>query len=434
MPLTLTLTGGTSGDLDLSGYVRLAEGDGFDPADGDFLAPEFNDATGLGGQGLLNVSETNKELAFPLHLTAASKDALHALVRTLRLKLDEPGVMVKLQDHDATDPTWFDVEYGRFDPDYRHFRARALMLSGVLRCWVRPYGHTATTRIVATFAGSGVLLQTPITSVAGDVGALPVVEFGAQTPGLVGVAVLPYASYVARFPAASISVISGSAILTGASGVAGSQYLRIHKGDGAVAALVGAMGFALSPTGHAGRHRVFGLIRPHASVVAGALLGDDNGSVIGATSIASRADWRLMDLGVASLDRDTANQYPSTRRFRVSFSTPSTSLATPYVDLNEIYVLPDERSVFVGASGANASAVFRVDGVTDRIMERWPSGARSRDGTRRGAIPAIPTGAALAAMIAPAAIETPAGQPTLTPTNQAFSVTVRIRERFTFVR
>lgn len=167
--VSLRLNGGTSGVLDLTQYLMLQEGDGFDPADGGFLEPIFNDSSVGAGQALVNLHAANKEFQIPLHLKAATKDSLHTLFRTLRSKLDEPEVLVEWRDEGATDVTYYTLEFGRFDPEYRFHRARHKWVRGVLRCWVRPYGHTATERIAATGAASGFLHTISVPSVAGDV-------------------------------------------------------------------------------------------------------------------------------------------------------------------------------------------------------------------------------------------------------------------------
>ena len=69
----------------------LVEGEGFDPADGGFLEPMFNDSSTGAGQGLVNIDVENKEFAFPLHLKSATKDGLHTLIRSLRMKLNKPS-------------------------------------------------------------------------------------------------------------------------------------------------------------------------------------------------------------------------------------------------------------------------------------------------------------------------------------------------------
>lgn len=61
--------------VDLGQFLRVAQGEGLDPADGDFLAPAFGETAIGPGEPLISVREGNRELAFPLHLGA--RDAAH---------------------------------------------------------------------------------------------------------------------------------------------------------------------------------------------------------------------------------------------------------------------------------------------------------------------------------------------------------------------
>lgn len=63
MPQTIIDVDGT----DLFPYLRVAPGEGFDPADPDFMEPQFGDAVGL-GDPLLSIAQHNREIAIPVHL------------------------------------------------------------------------------------------------------------------------------------------------------------------------------------------------------------------------------------------------------------------------------------------------------------------------------------------------------------------------------
>ena len=63
MSLTLKI-----GAQDLSTYLRVSEGEGFDPYDNDWAQPAFSDAAFAEGHPLLNVDVGNRELMWPLYL------------------------------------------------------------------------------------------------------------------------------------------------------------------------------------------------------------------------------------------------------------------------------------------------------------------------------------------------------------------------------
>ncbi len=221
--VSLRIVGGTTSALDLTTYMVLTEGEGFDPSPG-FLDPQFNESPFGNGQSLVNIDVGNRELEFPLHLKAATKDSLHTLFRTLRLKLDESEVLVEWRDHGATDVTYYSIEFARFDADYRFFRSKHNWVRGMLRCWVRPYGHTATYRAMASGQAQKPLVRMTVTGILGDSDALAqhIVWTASANDHWAIVSRLPTGSALALYPAASL--VSSIATLVGSVAVAGSQY------------------------------------------------------------------------------------------------------------------------------------------------------------------------------------------------------------------
>ena len=155
---------------------------------------------------------------------------------TLERELARPGVQVRFKDDGATDPTFWDIEAGRWEPDYNYRRGAKNILGGVARAWVRPFGHTGTYRVAATAAGTGFHAVAAIASgaVRGDVDAQLEVRIrnGSAMPNdgrFVVAAALP-ASYLSKWPAASIAATVGAgATLTSAagSGAMASQVISI---------------------------------------------------------------------------------------------------------------------------------------------------------------------------------------------------------------
>lgn len=378
--------------------------------------------------------------------TRVGKDGLHRMVRTINRALAAAaagGTLARWRDLDATNPSFFDVVAGRLEPDFNYRRSAGGWAQALLRLWVQPYAHTATNRIAATAAGSAVLLQVPVASIAGDVAALAVVDLAAESVGVAGLSVLPDASHPALFPAASLARPAG-ATLIGASGAAGSQAVRLTIGTSAQ-----VVGFALSPTRYLDAQRILIGVRPAASLAAQLYGRDELTTPIGPTQVASIGEWRLHELGVMRPQPAVAGAYPTSRLFEVVVKTATYSpVATHQVDLGEVYVLPEGRTALLDVAGASfpASTAFSLDGVSGHPFAK-PSGGRlyPLDGVQRGALPAISPGETVAVLVAP-----PAGNPgrtafdpgvgdeglppTPTPLNQPVSVTVKVRERFRFAR
>lgn len=436
---TLTLTQGTADParLDLAPYLRVAEGDGLDPADGDFLTPAFSELATLDGSPVLNVAAQNKELAFPLHLRAASKDALHALVQMVRRKLDQPGLLVKWQDADATLPTFYDLEYGRFELDYRYFRARQKVLSGVLRLYVRPFGHTATTSLVATGLSSLCgMAQITVPPIAGDVGGLAhvtatLVSSTFDRSGLLAVSVLPTASYTPRFPAAS-NGISGVATLVGASGAAGSQYLA--RGATQLNLQMYVANFP-APSAMAGANRVFALARHSygSQIFVEAKNTSTGTSLTGAPVPFAATAWALVDLGMIRVPEVNAADQAAGVSIYMTASTGVPAASFPF-HLNEVYVLPDSTTAAVVVELEGAGDAFTVDGVSGRVAQKSNVGFLSREltGRVRGVVPRVVPAATVGVAVLHAPLQGLIGD--VSPANIPVSVEVRVRERFSFQR
>lgn len=441
MAATLKLVRGNTADLDLSAYLNVQEGEGLDPAAGGFLEPAFNDSPIGAGQSLVNIDAQNKEHIYPLMLKAATKDALHTLVGSIRLKLSEPQVRVEWRDQGATFSTFYDLEFGRFEPSYRFFRARQNWLGGNLHLWVRPYGHTGTERIAGTAAGSRMMQIVSVPSaIIGDTGALMVTDIAiasSVTKDVWGLSIIPSGAIV-EWPAASLLQSSATSALTGASGANASQYRGLYAGAGGETTIVDVV---FNQASRVGDQRVFALAR--TANLAGAILRlyDDSGVGLGTTLLPATypygnavpgpaasvwRGWQLVDLGVlslpvASMRVDPTMSFSITADISASYFAGSL-MASPGVHLSAVYVLPEDKtSMLVEHPRGLRSDGVRFDGT---INETYPldGTARRMTGYQRGAFQAVSAGEQVAVFAVDEAVSNPQ------------SAVVRVREQFSFQR
>lgn len=299
--------------LDVSSLLRVADGDGLDPYPS-YEDPGFNDAPLGEGQPLLNVDEKNRELAFPLWVKGTSKDNLHAVLASLG-RACQNCERVAWQDDGASNVSYLDVTYARFDAAYRYFPARKFWFAGILRVFCAPpFAHTGTGRILATSVGSaavgvGVAYATiPAGSIAGDVSALVRTTIIQGASGnnemvradgrVVGWAAVP-TGYVSLIPAASLFGLNAQASLIGVIGAPGSQAIGPRSTVGGATAPLAAR-FALSASPYAGDNRVFAFVRSGRPMPLAISCQADDGAPIGATAQSRGVHgFHLVDLGVA---------------------------------------------------------------------------------------------------------------------------------------
>jgi hypothetical protein len=440
MAATLKLTAASTAELDLSTYLNVQEDGGLDPADGGFLAPSFNDSSIGAGQGLVSIDTSNKEQVYPLMLKAASKDALHALVQTVRRKLDEPGVRVEWKDHSATLSTFYDLEYGRIEPAYRYFRARQNWMGASLHLWTRPYGHTATERIVGTAVGSSFMTVFSLASVLGDVPALiSLAASGAS--GIVidrwGMSIVP-SGVLVEYGAASLVTTAATNILTGGSGAAGSQYRAIYSSTSDANLCRADVTFMASRVGD---QRILALAR--TSNLGGAYIRAINGPNPGASSVAfgptafvgatnplapsaiavgsAWSGWQLYDLGViryiSPSARDNLNNYNITIRGSLNGAS---IMASPALHVNALYIVPEARTILTADTTRQMTIpLVVVDGL---IGETYAPGGYSFVPYQRGIPPTVGPSEQVVGFAVGAVA------------NTASAWGLRVRERFSFQR
>ncbi len=449
MPATLKLQGGMSADLDLSTYLNAVEGEGLDPAPGGFLDPQFTDSSVGDGQGLVNINERNSESVWPLHLRAASKDALHTLVQTLRRKLSEPGVRVEWRDDGATLSTFRDLEFGRWEPGYRYHRARHFMLSGSLRCWAEPYGHTGTYRSVASSGGTAPFARLSVASVAGDAEGLTRFTLSAASVGQVSrwaiISLLPTSSVLALYGAASMASsfpILGT--LIGSSAVQASQYRAYAVPTSGLDALskisvpsedvkgVPHRVFAVAQT----MHKQGAALRVTEELTASETFISGPTAVV--TSIASSGRWTLLDLGRL----DVPSSVPSGvillsidgggLASGAIAGQPTQGLHATYpLRLNWVAVLPEQDTLVVPLNPIAYSATYQFN--DNAGFGVGPGAYDDFSSVMRGQAPALkPGNNTLLVGLAPK--DNIASSDAGAVTNWSAGAEVRVRERFTFQR
>lgn len=239
----------------------------------------------------------------------AGKQGLHDMMGELESIL--AGLKtVEWRDDGAASTTYFNSQFGRFEPDYNYRRSQKLWASGVIHVWVEPFGHTGTYRSAGTGAASGLTLVVPLASIGGDVAgdvrayigpATSSLSWGANKEGrIVGVAAIP-TGYVPDWAAASMG---GN--LLGASGYAGSQVLADNG-----ARILGQV-ILTAATPYAGRNRLLLVAQGDSSGTAafthvyGAAYDayDGQGGRLGGGIASGRIGEGLsvVDLGVLTVD------------------------------------------------------------------------------------------------------------------------------------
>jgi hypothetical protein len=338
------------GSLDLTDYVRVQPGEGLEPYDPDAVAPAFTDNPIAEGGQLTNERVSIEERVFPLIMNNGSVPQLRALEQQLNRELARTPLQVLWKPPGGTH-TIYDLEAGRFEPNYNYYRDRKGWNAGQLRLWTQPYGHGGTQRVVATAAGTGaamvLLLPSPI---LGDVSARPVVRLqqGSQIGPygrVLAVAALPDASYRALIPAASLN----AATVIGASGAHASQYARMRVlGANPEISATFSMGAASLYAGRS--HRILAVARGDYQLYA----VDHSKQIIGPGAVASVSrdgGWGVVDLGVWHPPRDpalatiTLGLAAGPASYRWHQAAPS-----PFIDavqVTAVFVAPEDSAVVV---------------------------------------------------------------------------------------
>lgn len=468
------------GAVDLSQYVRVNAGEGMDPSDGDgFEEPQFQTGPFAEGQPLSNVDVQNRQSAWPLFLNASSKDALHQLKFQINreIRYGAKPLVITWQDAGASNPTYYDVSFARFDEEFSYRRSAKGWLAGVLHVWSQPpYGHTATERVLGTVTASlgNAVGVTPLASQIGDVDGLlkgviglvshvPSANFAPQKV-ISGMAVLPY-GYISQFPAASI--MASTALGYNAATVYGDKF--------SVASQVLRQTFTTQPPGansfgpfvlpaggsvYEGRNRVFALVRHSLkgpSSVGSLCMWAANrrGIAIGPTAVLATTfglgnmatgPFYTLDLGVWDVDTTVSPSQILTiwGGFATTVaSVPGTGTAGLFMELGALVVLPEDKTVIfsgesvyqanggvisLGATGPVGTYTF--DGVLGKLLGERNEYKVELTDKLIGPIPKISPVASM--QIAAFVLPQPGDYGSIGTQN--FNLEVRVRERFTQAR
>lgn len=276
--------------------------------------------------------------------TYVGKDGLHELITAITREL-ATAQQVVWRDADASYATYYKVQFARFEPSYNYRRSQSLWASGIVRIWVEPFGHTGTHRVLGTAVSTGISAQIPVASIGGEqlpdtimyVSPAAGSVWGPAPDGrIVGVAAVP-TGYVYDWAAASLN---GS--LVGASGYAGSQYIRDTS-----ARTIGQV-LLTQATPYAGRNRIIAIVQGDGEVGIDAY--DDFGTRLGGGIPSARPDEGLavVDMGVLPVDPSSGRATHSIQFVRgASYRDEAIrayGAASPGIRINRVLLLPEDNS------------------------------------------------------------------------------------------
>lgn len=388
--------------LDVSQFLNLTEGSGFDPAAPAFQSRIWSRSVLREGSTLAMEALSERELVFPLLLNAANTPALTTLVEQINQCIETPGSTATWKDDGATQATIFDGLSGVLEVQYSYRKAAQQWMSATLRYFSMPLGRTAGPRLYAAASGVGPLLMispyasggalaigastqagvagfggrqqgassgvfySGAPSLAGDapalmqisyVGPLPTNASGAGTVPYVAVSILPDPLYRPLITVPEIAHDSHSVTISNSAAVAG-QYITLAASGpyGVKNSPSSAWSFAPLPVASyslqeptvnwAGNHRLLAIAR--ASIQTGYLqtVGNSLVQTVAAASV-NPGDWGLYDLGTFSIRPSEMPQSP--------VSIIAVAGATGAIDTTALVMLPDNATWFLNPTGIQAS-------------------------------------------------------------------------------
>lgn len=458
---------------DLTDYNRMAHGDGHEPASADSFEPQFTGSPALGeGQSFVGNSLGNVAMSFPLILSAATTDALYQLIRDIRTDLVK-GNTVEYRSGGASQSTFFDMESGKLEPNFEFWLDQNAKCRAQLTIWRRPYGHTGTSRVIASAVGTGPMTITA-TGVLGDVDAqanLGVRNSGGGTgfqgPILYGVKYPAPSGFSPHWNASRMAAEGpgggGATVITAtslASGRVSNSFLAQGNPNplsGAGAIYTPFFYVPLPAQTYSGRYRVVanGRIRAvftgaNAKVEATLTALDDFGRRSAKTiPVPSSLGWTPWDLGEVSVPTTSGTSFNLTLSIQISSASALGSLvATHPIQMDGFSLIPLDSGGMLNGSptagqriGVSASAITDIRG-TDRSVTvssgigLGPS-FTFEESVLRGDWPHIPpTGSPAASGVAqvvvwPSIFAATGGE---LISNREQRVTVAVRERFSYMR
>jgi hypothetical protein len=456
VPIALTLK---VGSIDLSESIRVAHDQGMDPANPTFTEPQFTGPPALGeGQGFAADTVNNREMAFPLILSAEDTDALYELVREINAELVK-GKQVEFRSSGASQSTFFDLERGRLEEQYEHWLDQGAHVRAMLHLWVRPFGHTGTFReVIPSIAATGpqTLLATGIlgdevAQVRMRVDTTPSYLASAAANQVIAYGISQSASYVGVKNGKSLSPFGTETGVIGASGAVGSQY------RGFVASPRGEQTVGVLPFGaetendirpYEGRQRLLMVARTRVALASGApaitlkstALGLDQ-QLLASIVATHSANWQLYDCGEWAVSPATGLEHGQ-QLLEVGWTSanPSTAaslIAVPALQVNALIMVPLDvaAGIHLGdgwdVEAEDPHLIFEPNSVTRKTA----TGVFFRDETAklRGINPELPpTGSPVAS--GPLTMVVVAGDRTDFVGNKPIGVELAAREAFRYLQ
>jgi hypothetical protein len=384
---------------DLSDYAQ-AMADPYDPADA-FSEPQFAGNSLTDGDLFVSMTSSNREWTLPLLIVSTSNDALAATVREINSHL-KPRVTLEYREDGASNSTYFDVESAVLEADYRYQRNRQGVGKFTLKVWSRPFGHTGTTRIVATGVATG-LEVIPIASLGltGDaVAGLKLSPSFAQAsipnaeqPQIYAWGVTSRASFKSQFlpePTSGIHATFGDGIYLADAGAVSGTAAGLSPSNSAL-----IRGFAVGGLTTLGSNnaylpqRLFASIRVRAH--ASGYATDDGlspstypayleveidgqrtsqrtlrGANAFASAFGTASQYNLYDLG--TIVPGQQHVFSPRVRLRAMATNVATTLASPFVLIDAVYSIPNPGAYLVASCFNVGNKSMSVDGALATVV------------------------------------------------------------------
>lgn len=392
------------GSTDITQYVQAAleEFNPFAPS----AEPQFAGNSLTDGDLFISMTTRNREWTIPLLIVATSNDALASTVRTINKALTQ-GAQVTYQEEGASLPTYFDLETGRLDAQYRYQRNRQGMGKFTLKLWARPYGHTGTSRIVATAVSDGhFTFPVPSMGLVGDAPAELTIEattaasgFGVVSwgyhpdpsftplhkhPGTLngldsaigaattlGDALSYYGTVVALGTEGGFVQISPTQSVQGAPSAYRGQWLRVFGAFRILAHANGATADSVAAPS------AFPAIAWAETTADGYTLSETSPiKLYGASTYLNASRYHLYDLGQLYVSRDTlsaAATYGPYVTVRLAGTNIATSVSSMPLRIEALYTVPVGGLAVAPTSStlADTYSALRVDGANASVTARY---------------------------------------------------------------
>lgn len=378
-------------------FLDVEAGKGMEPGDPKFTEKIFARSLLKAGATLALESLHEKEMVFPLKLTAPNKEALLKLVREINVIVRAEHAQVKWQDEGATEPTYFDLISGQLDDEYDFRLGQNNWLKCRLRLFCQPLGYNEAERNPTAAHVRG--LATTIVSASNPVVIFPCASapYG-DAPALVrgelanpgggdnlsysAMSILPQGSYRVLWATPSAYETFGGAPIATTNAISGSFFRTPSQ-------LPGYVRFQV-PNGnqaYIGEQRILGVARAGspAGLSMEMTLNGKSGSPETVATVSSKV-WSLVDFGVlpiGSMALLTIGGGPLISISRVN------AAVTNGLDIAGMVMLPESTTVWVSNPINSLGTGFSYDGINNALIG---SGFEDNSSHARGAIPTVPPG------------------------------------------